>query len=216
MRKRLPTLKLEQQLWEKNYFVIGIDEVGRGAFAGPLYVGGVIFKPTKDHLLIKYLESLGINDSKQLTPKKRDILSSVIKQEALCYSLESINVPIINKVGIGKATQMAVRKLVKIITNKQHIDTKYFLLMDAFNIKYIQGIGLKNQKAITYGDSISLSIAAASIIAKVERDQHMTQLSFSYPFYKFGDNKGYGTQQHRDAIKQYGILDIHRISYIKL
>lgn len=241
-RKTTPTLNEEKNIWTKNYdYVIGIDEVGRGAFAGPVTVGAVVFnKVSKEGKVPKVqkgkpgnIEGLGINDSKLLTPQKREKLADEIKKRAQFYSITSVGVSVINKVGIGKATSIAFReaisdiiaKILNIedleIINSLKIDNwdlkiprqKFFVLVDGFHIKYIRGIGLKHQKAIVKGDRKSISIAAASIIAKVYRDGRMKELSLKYPQYHFDINKGYGTKNHRDAIKKYGLSKIHRKSF---
>lgn len=200
-----PTFDEEKKLWEKGYCVIGIDEVGRGAFAGPLIVGAVVFD--KENPLLSE-----INDSKLLKPLKRNELSKIIEQCSFCSTVASIPVSTINKLGIGKANQMAFRKVIsqirKIINHE-----KLFVLVDGFHVKYLRGIGLKNQKAIIKGDQKSVSIAAASIIAKVHRDRLMRSLSKKYPVYKFGKNKGYGTKDHQEAIKRFGLCKLHRKSF---
>ena len=210
-------------LWKQKYLVIGIDEVGRGAFAGPLVVGAVVFDGTMNRERTNYLLSLGINDSKKLSSEKREQLSKLIKKHALFHAVATINVKTINRVGIGKATQMAVRKVVLRIKTKDDkqnakyvmLNTKYYLLIDAFYVKYIHGVGLKNQKAIVHGDELSLSIAAASIIAKVYRDNLMSKLSEQYPRYAFHKHKGYGTKDHRAAIMQFGKTVIHREVFVR-
>ncbi|OGH10671.1 MAG: hypothetical protein A2857_01980 [Candidatus Levybacteria bacterium RIFCSPHIGHO2_01_FULL_36_15] len=223
--KNLPDLKHEKSLWKKGFTVIGIDEVGRGCLAGPLTVGAVIFEKIGKKQKIEELESIGINDSKKLTSKKREELSKIIKKSALYYSCASINVSVINKRGIVKATQMAVRKAIKRIMNHESgirnknnkfliHNSKFFILADAFYIKYVKGIGLKNQKAIIHGDGISISIAAASIIAKVTRDKLMGRLSKKHPEYNWSKNKGYGTHDHILALKKHGKTSYHRELFI--
>lgn len=207
----LPNLKNETELWKKGYVVIGIDEVGRGAFAGPLFVGGVIFNPRSN---IQHLESYGINDSKKLKPNKRKVLAKVIQNESLAYHVSKVNVAIINRLGIGKATFIAMRDVVKNSREKLP-NQKIFVLVDKFYIKHLRGISLKNQKGIVHGDEISLSIAAASIIAKVARDNHMRKLSAKYKNYGWGRNKGYGTRDHQTAIRKFGKTKIHRDTFIK-
>lgn len=195
----IPTLDIEKSLWEKGYnYVCGIDEVGRGCFAGPVCVGAVIFP--KGFQLIE-----GIADSKLLKPKKREQLAEFIKIKALCWVVAEISVPVINKVGIGKATQMAFRKAVKLLNKKAD-----FILIDAF---YIKHLNRKRQKAVKEGDTICASIAASSIIAKVYRDKLMEKLHKKYPKYNFAKHKGYGTKEHRDAIKKFGLSNIHRKSF---
>ncbi|MBI4091969.1 MAG: ribonuclease HII [Candidatus Levybacteria bacterium] len=210
----LPTLDHEIELWKKGYIVIGVDEVGRGAFAGPLFVGGVIFNPTTSYEQKTRLLSYGINDSKKLKPNARKMLSKIIQNESLVYHISAVNVNTINRIGIGKATFLAMRDVVKCLREKLK-DEKIFVLIDKFYVKRLNGIGLKNQKGIIHGDEISLSIAAASIIAKVARDRHMRKLSAKYKVYGWGRNKGYGTKKHQEAIRNLGITNFHRKAFIK-
>ncbi|OGE64536.1 ribonuclease HII [Candidatus Daviesbacteria bacterium RIFCSPLOWO2_02_FULL_36_8] len=194
-----PTLKIEESLWSSGYsLVCGIDEVGRGSFAGPVCVGAVIF-PKNCELLN------GVADSKLLKPKERERLDKLIKISAISWFISEINVSVINKVGIGKATQIAFRKAVKSLDKKPD-----FVLIDAF---YIKHLNRKRQKAVKEGDSICASISAASIIAKVYRDKLMEKLSKKYPKYGFSKHKGYGTKLHQDMIKKYGLSRIHRKSF---
>lgn len=210
----LPNLSEERRLWRKGFIVIGIDEVGRGAFAGPLCVGGVTFSPTTNYERITKLLSYGINDSKKLKPSARKMLSKIIQKESLAYYVSTISVPKINRVGISKATFMGMRDVVKNICEKLP-QGKIFVLIDKFYVKYLKGIGLKNQKGIVHGDEISLSISAASIIAKVHRDNQMGRLSDKYPAFKLRRNKGYGTLFHRQALGEFGKTKIHRIQFVK-
>ncbi|MBI3092662.1 MAG: ribonuclease HII, partial [Candidatus Levybacteria bacterium] len=182
-----PTLKEEKKLWKNGYrYVVGIDEVGRGAFAGPLVVGAVMF-PQKRFLIS------GINDSKLLKPTMRKTLSDLVRKKALCFSLAEIPVGAINEYGIGKATQMGFRKAVRLLPIKPD-----YVLIDAFyrnaSSAYIKHMNRKNQKPIKKGDQKSISIAAASIIAKVYRDSLMKRLHKKYPQYRLAKNKGYGTK----------------------
>lgn len=215
-----PSFKEEKALWKKGYkYVIGVDEVGRGAFAGPVTVAAVVFECETDEL-----NGLGINDSKLLKSRERRKLSKLIQEGCMHYSVATIGVPTINKVGIGKATSVAFRKAIKeaieklsnkvVEANSEFLimNSKFFLLVDGFHIKFVRGIGIKNQKAIVKGDRKSISIAAASILAKVHRDSLMKRLSKKYPEYGFGKNKGYGTAFHRKAIKKHGLSRLHRTS----
>lgn len=195
----LPTLQLEKKLWKSGYsMVCGVDEVGRGSFAGPVVAGAVIFSPDK-------IIPDGIADSKLLKPREREKLSEQIKKIAQSYAIAEICVNNINKFGIGKATQMAFRKAIKNL--KINPD---FVLIDAF---YIKHFNRKNQKAIKNGDKICTSIAAASIIAKVYRDKLMRSVNKKYPKYGFAKHKGYGTKLHQNAIRKYGLTQIHRQSF---
>lgn len=194
-----PTLDLEKQLWGKGYrFVCGVDEVGRGCFAGPVVAGAVVFSQN-----CEILE--GIADSKLLKPKQRESLSEKIMQNALFFAVSEVSVAVINKVGIGKATQMAFRKAIKILAKQPD-----FVLIDAF---YIKHLNRKKQRAVKDGDKICASISAASIIAKVYRDRLMGELHKKFPQYGFSKNKGYGTKVHQKAIKIHGLSSIHRRSF---
>lgn len=204
----LPNFSFEEPLWNEKYTVIGIDEVGRGAFAGPVGIGGVVFPPSLSESEKQKLLSLGINDSKKLSPKKREYLSEIIKEECLSYNISFINVETINRIGIGKATYMGMQQVTKSINYKLRT-TNLYLLIDAFEIP---GLNLP-QKGIIRGDSLSISIAAASIIAKVERDRLMEQLSAKFPNYGFEKHKGYGTQFHRNEIKKHGMTKQHRVVF---
>lgn len=212
--KSLPSLSFEKELWQQDYIVIGIDEVGRGAFAGPLVVGGVALKPCLTVDDQRYIESQGINDCKKLLPAVRKKLVPIIKDLSREYFCAKISLSTINRVGIGQATEIGMRSVVKEI-QKNIPEKKIFLLIDAFTVKNIPGVGIANQKGIVRGDSLSLSIAAASVIAKVYRDELMEQLSTKYPQYLWDKNKGYGTIEHRKAIQTYGPCKLHRMEFIK-
>lgn len=195
----LPTLKIETGLWNSGYkLVCGLDEVGRGCFAGPVVVGAVIFP-------VDIILPEGIRDSKLLTPKKRKELELKIKDQALCWAVGEIGVEVINEKGIGDATQLAFAKAVENLSQKPD-----FCLIDAFFIKYLKEF---EQKAVANGDKICASISAGSIIAKVYRDELMVDLHEKYPQYNFAKHKGYGTKEHRDAIKKHGLCDLHRTSF---
>ncbi len=213
----LPDLSYETPLWDQGFSVIGIDEVGRGAFAGPVGVGGVVFSSNLKQKEKEYLLSIGINDSKKLSKKRREELSLVIKKLAQCWHISLIPVSTINKIGIGKATYEGMREVAEELFRK--IQNPY-LLIDAFQIpdKMFSPAAAKamagKQKGIIRGDSRSISIAAASIIAKVERDKVMTDLSAKYPEYGFEAHKGYGTLNHRNALKEFGPSFSHRTQFI--
>ncbi len=207
MKMNKPTFLEEKRLWREGIeHVIGIDEVGRGAFAGPIVAAGVIYKPDFKHPFLG-----NVNDSKLLKPKFREELAELIKQYSLFYTIESIETKYINKHGIGKANTAVFRKVLKSML-KNFNDLNHFILIDGFHCKYLPG-GIKKQKAIIKGDRKSLSIASASIIAKVYRDNLMREASNAYPNYNFEQNKGYGTKLHRDYIKIYGLCKIHRSSF---
>ncbi|MDO8487641.1 MAG: ribonuclease HII [Candidatus Curtissbacteria bacterium] len=192
-----PTLDLENSLWQKGYnYIVGIDEVGRGSWAGPLVVAGVILP--KDFQIPD-----GLADSKQVRPAMRLKLSKLIRQSAISISIAQIEPREIDKVGVGRATHIAFRKVAANLKPD-------FCLIDAF---YIKHFARKRQMAVKDGDKVCASIAAASIVAKVYRDSLMRKIHFKYPEYGFGKHKGYGTKMHQEAIKKYGFSKIHRLSY---
>ena len=202
-----PTFNEELMLWNSGFrTVIGVDEVGRGAFAGPIVAAGVIFKPNFKN---KFLHE--VNDSKLLTPKKREKLSKIIKENSI-WEIQAIDVDYINKNGIGKANSAVFRKVLKGLILKIEQNPNYFILIDGFHKKYLPG-GIKKQKAIIKGDQKSLSIASASIIAKVYRDNLMKKMDANYPNYLFSVNKGYGTKKHQEALSKFGLSKIHRTSF---
>lgn len=195
----LPTLEIETSLWQKGHkYIVGIDEVGRGSWAGPLVAAGVIL-PTD------FVIPTGLADSKLVKPQMRDKLSQIIKRSAVGFYIAEVSVRQIDKIGVGAATFVAFRKIVHHISPQAD-----FCIVDAFHVKYLNR---KKQLAVKNGDKISASIAAASIIAKVYRDKLMKRLHFQFPDYGFGKHKGYGTKFHQEAIKKYGFCKIHRTSY---
>jgi ribonuclease HII len=205
---KFPDFSFEKKLWQKEFTVIGIDEVGRGAFAGPVTVGGVVFNPKLSKKETEYILSLKIHDSKKLTPKKREILSTLIKENAIFYDLSFIDIDVINEIGISKATFLGMQKVINNLSKKI---TNPYVLVDAFNIPNMN----LPQKGIIHGDSLSVSIAAASIIAKVTRDSLMQSLSLNFEKYGWGENKGYGTLKHRRAIAEFGLSKHHRIDFCR-
>ncbi len=197
--KQKPTFEYETKLWDQGLqYIAGVDEVGRGCFAGPVVAAAVI-------LPSHFSATDKINDSKKLTPKVRETLAIIIKEYAVAYAIAEVSVAIINQVGIGKATQQAFLQAVsQLKIPPEHV------FIDAF---MIDGFHKEKQTPILYGDSISISIAAASIIAKVYRDELMRRLHENYKKYDFFTNKGYGTKRHREAIGKYGLCDLHRTSF---
>lgn len=194
-----PTFDYERNIWRRGYrYVVGIDEVGRGAWAGPVVVGAVVFSPHID------LPG-GIKDSKELTSPLREKFAAIIKEMSLGFSFGIIDVEEINKLGIGKATQLAMKQAIKNLPLKAD-----FHLIDAFYIKHMRR---SSQQPIKKGDKKSLTIASASIIAKVFRDKLMIKLAKLHQGYYFDQNKGYGTKKHQEAIKSLGFSPIHRTSF---
>ena len=195
----VPDFSIETSLWQRGYrFVVGIDEVGRGSWAGPLVAAGVILSPD-------FEIPDGLADSKLVKPQTRNKLSRIIKKIAVGYYIAEISVREIDKIGIGAATFVAFRKIINNISPRAD-----FAIIDAFHIKYLNR---QKQMAVKNGDKICASISAASIIAKVYRDNLMRKLHFKYPNYGFERHKGYGTALHQQAIRRLGFTKIHRISY---
>ncbi|MDD6640459.1 MAG: ribonuclease HII [Erysipelotrichaceae bacterium] len=184
----------ENLYWDKNQYVIGIDEAGRGPLAGPVVVAGVIFP-------IGY-DSKDIYDSKKLSLKKREELYKVILEDALYYNIQIVDEKDVDKYNIYQATKMANERIV--------LDSKcQVVLTDAMKLQ------LENYTVypIIKGDQKSCSIAAGSILAKVTRDHIMDEYDAIYPQYGFKKHKGYPTKAHLQALQQYGPCPIHRFSY---
>lgn len=207
-RKQLKELKAEESRvkamlsFEKEYAdysaVCGIDEAGRGPLAGPVVAGAVILP--KDRLI------LYVNDSKKLSEKKREELYDVIMSEALCVGVGVVSPEVIDEINILQATYEAMRQAISKLPVKPDL-----LLNDAVTIP---GIDIR-QVPIIKGDAKSLSIASASIIAKVTRDRMMREYDKIFPEYGFAGHKGYGSVEHIAAIKKYGPSPIHRATFIK-
>lgn len=199
-----PSFNEENLLWNAGYGnVCGIDEVGRGCWAGPLVAGAVIFRTITD---IRVKEIRQINDSKKITPKKREQLAEFIIHFAKHWGIGSVSSKELDKIGLSKANALAMERAVQNLGNKPD-----FCLIDGNAMKESPDIGLF--KNIIKGDSKSISIAAASILAKVFRDKLMNSVDADYPGYGFSAHKGYGTGSHRNGIIKNGILPIHRKSF---
>lgn len=181
--------------------IIGVDEAGRGPLAGSVVAAAVKIKDYNSELD-------EINDSKQLSEKKREKLYDVVK-EHFYVGVGVADSKEIDEINILNATFLAMRRALENL--KKECDGEYLVLVDGnFKIREYKG----RQEPVIKGDGKSLSIAAASIIAKVTRDRMMREEAIKYPLYGFEKHKGYGTKQHRDAIEEYGILDIHRKSFL--
>lgn len=198
--QRIQTIsQYENDLYSKGAkYIAGIDEVGRGPLAGPVVTCAVI--------LPQNCNILGINDSKKLSESKREELYIKIKEEAFAISLAMSNVETIDNINILQATLKAMSESI----NKLSITPDY-VLADAVTIPNIK----VKQRGIIKGDSKSISIGAASIIAKVTRDHMMAEFDKIYPEYGFAKNKGYGTEEHIAAIKKHGLCPIHRKTFVK-
>lgn len=197
-RQRIEGLKLYEKQYGEYEYICGIDEAGRGPLAGPVVAGAVI--------LPKDCSILYINDSKKLTEKKREELYKVITEQAVAWAVGTASPERIDEINILNATYEAMRQAVLGLSVRPDI-----LLNDAVRIPLVE----IPQVPIIKGDAKSISIGAASIIAKVTRDRMMKEYSSEFPEYDFGANKGYGSAAHIEALKKYGPSPIHRRSFIK-
>ena len=197
-RIRLEGLKEFERKYDECEFICGIDEAGRGPLAGPVVAGAVILDKTK--------EILYLNDSKKLSEKKREALFDEIMEKAIAVGVGIVDEKVIDDINILQATYKAMRMAIDNLKVKPQI-----LLNDAV---IIPDVDIPQEKIIK-GDAKSVSIAAASIIAKVTRDRLMTEYDEKYPDYGFAGHKGYGTAAHIDKIKEVGPCPIHRRSFIK-
>lgn len=193
------TLKQFDLEYLKNGYnlLAGIDEAGRGPLAGPVVAAAVIFK--KD----TFIE--GVNDSKKITSKQREVLSELIKKQSLSYAFGIVNHKTIDRINILQATLKAMK------TAFNKLDENVDLILIDGNKSFVSSVPIKT---IIKGDSKSFSIAAASILAKVKRDEIMRKASLKFPQYFWETNKGYGTKQHIEAIKKHGYTQLHRISFL--
>ncbi len=199
--QRLNELKIiDNNVYEEGYnYICGIDEAGRGPLAGPVVVASVIMP--KDSMIE------GVNDSKKVSEKKREKLYDLIIEEAISYSVGIVDQNEIDRINILNATKAGLTESVKSLSVKPEI-----ILVDA--LTGIDTCGIE-YRPIIKGDAKSYSIAAASIIAKVTRDRIMRQWDEIYPQYGFAKHKGYGTAAHINAIKEYGLCPLHRLSFVK-
>ncbi|MBQ2205514.1 MAG: ribonuclease HII [Lachnospiraceae bacterium] len=189
----------------KDFIVAGIDEAGRGPLAGPVVAACVV--------LDRNSEILYLDDSKKLSDKKRELLYDEIINKSLAYGVGIVNEKTIDEINILEATHVAMKEAYE-NANKSYL-SKYnknieVLFVDALKIK---NVDIK-QVSIVHGDALSVSIAAASIIAKVTRDRLMIEYDKTYPQYGFKKHKGYGTKVHMDALKSIGPCEIHRKSFL--
>ncbi len=199
----------EEALYNMGFScVCGADEVGRGPWAGPITAAAVIVKSDPSGTLGTSklrVKNLGIDDSKKLTEKKRQEIYSVLTSDSsIIYSVASISAQEIDKIGLGRANHLVLQLAIEGLPNIPD-----YILVDGFIIKDIN----MRQERIIKGDSKVLSIAAASIIAKVSRDHYMIELAKEYPQYGFDNHKGYGTKKHIEALKKFGTCPEHRKSF---
>jgi ribonuclease HII len=196
-----PTLKFENLLWAGGFqYVAGLDEAGRGCWAGPVCAAAVILPPRKN--ILKKLN--GVRDSKQMTSLQRTTWAEVIKASALSYGVGFSSNHEIDKIGIITATRLAMLRALENLTIQPQ-----FLLLDFILLPYLD----LPQAGLVKGDAQSLSVAAASVLAKTARDQLMIEMNRQYPGYGLDRHKGYGTLQHRLALSEIGASSIHRFSF---
>lgn len=198
MKQSVNNLAYEQELINNGiYLIAGMDEAGRGPLAGPV---------TAACCTMDFTDIIdGVDDSKKLTEKKRELLFDKIKEKAVCHAIINVDENVIDEINILNATKKAMTEAVNSL-----FPYPQYLLVDA--VKHDFGVPYK---AIIHGDALSYSIAAASILAKVSRDRLMAEYAEKYPEYGFDKHKGYGTKAHIEAIKKYGPCPIHRMSFIK-
>lgn len=191
--------ELEERCWAQGRsLVCGADEAGAGPLAGPVYAAAVI--------LPRHLELRWLNDSKQVTPKRREILFEEIKAQAVAWSVASVDEGTIDDINILNARLLAMERAIRALEPAPD-----YALIDGNRDK---GITLPHETAVK-GDSRSASIAAASILAKVSRDRYMEEMARQYPEYRFERHKGYPTKLHYEMLKKYGPSPIHRRSFLK-
>src|SRR5882724_2306186 len=190
------TLRYEKEAWRQGFRLVGgVDEAGRGCLFGPVVAAAVILNP-QDRIR-------GLRDSKLLLAETRERLAVQIRQRALCWAFAAVDAMQIDAINILQASRLAM--LNAVLQLRPEPD---FLLVDAVRLEHPSA-----QRAIIHGDALSASIAAASIIAKVERDRMMRELDATYPQYALASNKGYGTRAHKAALLEHGPTPLHRMTF---
>ena len=194
-------LQYERALQAQGYALIaGVDEVGRGPLAGPVVCAAVIMPLDSENLIV------GVDDSKKLSEKKRQQLAEEIKKRALAYTIVEIDEKTIDEINILEATKIGMKRAIETL-----LITPDVVLTDGnMTIDIVH-----KQHSVIHGDALSYSIGAASIIAKVYRDNMMDEYAKTYPQYAFEKNKGYGTAAHIQGIKEHGLCPIHRRTFTK-
>ncbi len=202
MSPQKPHLQKEIALLKQGYrFIAGLDEAGRGAWAGPVVAAAVIL-PVDQPKLLDTLN--GLNDSKKLSPKKRDVFFDIVQQTALAVAVGIGSPKLVDDINVLQATRHAMQEALDELPI-----TPNYLLLDHLKLPAVN----LPQDAFPKADSISLTVSAASVIAKVTRDRLMVKLSQQYPGYGFERHKGYGTRLHREALQILGPCAVHRMSY---
>lgn len=194
--EKVDLLKYEKEYYQKGYQLIaGVDEAGRGPLVGPVVAAAVI-------LPVGY-QLEGLNDSKQLSEKKRNLFFEQIKKDALSYGISIVDAKIIDEINILEASRQAMNEALDKLDIKPD-----WIITDAMKLP-----NRDNVLALIHGDALSISVAAASVLAKVTRDEIMYELDKLHPEYEFAKHKGYPTKKHLENIEKYGILDNYRLSY---
>ena len=196
IKEEIDNYKYEHELWNEGIgLVAGVDEVGRGPLIGPVVAAAVILPHDF------YLE--GLTDSKKLSEKKRELFYQIIKEKAIAIGIGIIDEKRIDEINIYEATKEAMKDAIRKLEPRPE-----YILIDAMPLD----IDIPT-KSIIKGDFLSVTISAASVIAKVTRDHMLYEMDKEYPMYDLKNNKGYGTKKHLETIKQYGICKYHRLSY---
>ena len=196
-KEKVDLLKREKELYKEGYhFICGCDEAGRGPLVGPVVAGAVI--------LPENYELEGLTDSKQLSEKKREKYFPIIKKEAIAYGIGIVDAKTIDEINIYEASRLAMKKAIANMKVKPD-----YVLTDAMPIKDLN----VPVEPIIHGDALSLSIAAASVLAKVTRDHILMELDEKYPQYEFARHKGYPTKRHLELLKLYGPTEDYRFTY---
>lgn len=196
-----PTLEYEHQLWDEGFQIVaGLDEAGRGAWAGPVFAAAVVLP--RDDRVLRLLD--GVRDSKRMTANQRNTYLDCIKSVSVAWTVGSATNGEIDQIGIVPATCLAMQRAID-----ELVYAPTYLLLDYIQIRDCAC----PQLSLAKGDCRSLSIAAASVIAKTARDACMLELDKEYPAYGFARHKGYGTEKHRNALAEYGPCEIHRRTF---
>lgn len=191
--------KIEQSWFDRGVNLIcGVDEAGRGPLAGPVCAAAVILPPD--------VQLPGLNDSKKLTDKRRRELFPLIKEQAIAYGIAMIDHKMIDEINILQATMLAMKNAIAQLSVKPEL-----ALIDG---NRCSDFGVKAE-TVVHGDSLSASIAAASVLAKVTRDDYMLEMAQQYPGYGFEIHKGYGTKAHYEALRTLGVSPIHRMTFLR-